>query len=878
MGNCKRTAVAIAAAATISAAAAAGARDTAGPAYLNPSIPAESRAADLVRRMTLEEKASQLVNHSRAIPRLAVPPYDWWSEALHGVASKGTTEFPEPIGLAATFDTNGIRRMAEDIGVEGRIKHAEAVRKAGHSSIFEGLDFWAPNVNIFRDPRWGRGQETYGEDPFLTGRMAVAYVTGMQGNDPRYYRAISTPKHFDVHSGPEPTRHFADVDVSRHDLEDSYLPAFRAAVVEGHAGSVMCAYNAVNGEPACANRFLLQHVLRGAWGFKGYVVSDCGAVRDIFEGHHYRSSQARASAVSLIRGMDNECVDFGEVTGSADYQPYVDAVRKGYLPQKAVDSALVRLFTARIRLGMFDPPSMVPYARIDGRELDSLAHRQLALRLAEESMVLLKNDGVLPLKGARRIAVLGPLADQTAVLLGNYNGTPTHTVSVLEGMKAAFPNAEITYVPGTQFLSDDGQPVPANALSISPGRPGLEAAFRAGADFDASSGPASTQVESRIDLDSNSVPPALQGKPFNVHWTGYLSAPESGDYRLGIKANGFARVELGERTIARTYGGSSLGRVHLEKGEPVKLDVAYGHRPGDDPSAELVWAPVRDAPDPAAVAAAKNSDVVVAVVGITSALEGEEMPVSEPGFEGGDRTSLDIPAPEEALVRAAASAGKPLVVVLMNGSALAARWEKEHANAVLEAWYPGEEGGAAIANTLSGLNNPAGRLPVTFYRDVSQLPHFENYSMKGRTYRYFTGTPLWPFGFGLSYTSFRYSPLVLPSTPVRAGEPVHVSVWVTNAGKVAGDEVVQLYLGFPDVPGAPIRSLRGFQRIHLLPGANQRVTFDLRPRDLSMVTESGDIVVPEGRYRISVGGGQPGSGLPSVSGDFSVAGRLTLPE
>ncbi len=788
------------------------------PPYLNPSLPAATRAADLVRRMTLEEKASQLVNHSRAIWRLGVPAYDWWSEALHGVAAKGTTEFPEPIGLAATFDSAGIHEMAEDIGVEGRIKHAEDVL-AGHSSTFEGLDFWAPNVNIFRDPRWGRGQETYGEDPFLTGRMAVAYVTGMQGTDPHYYRAISTPKHFAVHSGPEPTRHLADVDVSKHDMEDTYLPAFRAAVVDGHAGSLMCAYNAVNGEPACANQFLLQHTLRGAWHFNGYVVSDCGAVHDIFEGHHYRSSQPQASAVALMRGMDNECITFGNVVGHDDYQPYVEAVRKGYLPEKAIDTALIRLFTARMRLGMFDPPAMVPYGQIAKSELDSPAHRQFALKLAEESMVLLKNDGVLPLKGARHIAVVGPLADQTDVLLGNYHGTPTHIVSVLEGMRAAFPRAQISYVPGTQFLSNEGQPIPAEMLK-----------------------------------------------------TGYLTAAETGDYRIGVTSSGTARISVAGRMIAQTYGGTSLGRVHLEKGVPAKLEVSA------PPEARLFWHRVNDVPDPAAVAAASKADVVVAVVGITSALEGEEMPVSEPGFEGGDRTSLDIPEAEEALVRAVASTGKPLVVVLMNGSALAARWEKQHASAILESWYSGEEGGAAIANTLAGSNNPAGRLPVTFYEDVNQLPKFEDYSMNGRTYRYFRGAPLWPFGYGLSFTTFSYGGLTLPRAPIKEGEPIHASVSVTNSGKIAGDEVVQLYLSFPDIPGAPIRALRGFRRIHLAPGASETISFDLSPRDISMVTERGDIIVPAGKYLVSIGGGQPGSGSPGAVGEFSVAGQVDLPE
>jgi beta-glucosidase-like glycosyl hydrolase len=740
----------------------ASAQDAARLPYMNPSLSPEVRAADLVHRMTLREKASQLVNQARAIPRLGVPAYDWWSEALHGVAVNGTTEFPEPIGLAATFDAPRIREMATAIGVEGRIKHAQDAR-AGHSNIFEGLDFWAPNVNIFRDPRWGRGQETYGEDPFLAARMAVAFVTGMQGTDPHYYRVISTPKHFDVHSGPEPTRHFADVDVSRHDEEDTYLPAFRAAVVEGHAGSVMCAYNAINGEPACANEFLLQHTLRGAWQFQGYVVSDCGAVRDVYGGHHYRSTQPEASAIALERGMDNECIDFrAKVTDDHDYRPYIDAVQQGYLSERAIDTALIRLFTARIRLGMFDPPSRVPYTRIDESQLDSAAHRNLARRVADESMVLLKNDGVLPLKGVKRIAIVGPLAEQTPVLLGNYTGTPTHTVSMLEGMRAEFPGATITYVPGTPFLSNGGRPMPASRLTTPDGRPGL--------------------------------------------------------------------------------------------------------------------APVSDAPDPAAIDAARNADVVIAVVGITSRLEGEEMRVDQPGFFGGDRTSLDLPAPEEKLVQALAATHKPLVVVLFNGSALGVNWEKAHADAILEAWYSGEEGGAAIAETLSGKNNPGGRLPVTFYQDVHQLPPFEDYSMKGRTYRYFEGEPLFPFGYGLSYTKFAYSGLTLPNTPLDAGEPLNVAVNVTNTGKLAGDEVVQLYLKFPDVGGAPIRALRGFERIHLAPGASRRVEFHLARRDLSMVTDAGDTIVAQGRYTVSVGGGQPGTEAASVSGDFEVNGQIQLPE
>ena len=874
----RRTLAALTSAALLSSPAWAG--DTATPPYKNSALSPQERAADLVHRMTLEEKASQLVNQARAVPRLSVPAYDWWSEALHGVIANGTTEFPEPIGLAATFDAPGIHEMATAIGIEGRIKHAQA-EHAGHSDIFEGLDFWAPNVNIFRDPRWGRGQETYGEDPFLSARLAVAFVTGMQGSDPHYYQAISTPKHFAVHSGPEPTRHFADVDVSRHDLEDTYLPAFRAAVVEGHAGSVMCAYNAINGQPACASEFLLQHTLRGAWQFQGYVVSDCGAVRDIHEGHQYRPTQAQASAISLERGMDNECIDFrAKVKDDHDYRPYVEAVRQGYLPETAIDAALIRLFAARIRLGMFDPPGKVPYSKLDERQLDSAAHRDLARRLANESMVLLKNDGVLPLKSVHHVLVVGPLAEQTGVLLGNYNGTPTHTVSVLEGLRREFPAGTISYVAGTQFLSNQGDPVPGSLLTTPDGKPGLEAEYSAGLSIESRSAPIATRVEPDLSLSDSNLPAAARGQAaLSVRWSGFLEPQTTGDYLIGVRGNGSAHLALDGRPIMQIWGGGArLGRAHLERGRRVKLEMEYGQDPGSKPAAQLIWAPVNEVPDPAALAAAEQADVIVAVLGITSRLEGEEMPVEEPGFLGGDRTSLDIPKPEEDLVRALAASGKPLVVVLMNGSALGASWEKAHANAILESWYAGEEGGSAIAQTLSGKNNPAGRLPVTFYRDVQQLPSFEDYSMKARTYRYFGGEPLWPFGYGLSYTRFHYGDLTLPQTPINAGDPLDVAVDVTNAGALAGDEVVQLYLTFPDIPGAPLRALRGFQRIHLAAGATQRVTFHLGQRDLSMVTDTGDIIVADGRYTVSAGGGQPGTAAAAASGSFEVRGRITLPE
>jgi len=881
-------AAAILCAAGFSAAQQPPRQDAPKPVWLDTTLPPEQRAAALVQQMTLDEKATQLVNQARAIPRLDVPAYDWWSESLHGVAVNGTTEFPEPIGLGATFDTDAIHKMAIVISTEGRIKHVQDVR-AGHSNIFEGLDFWAPNINIFRDPRWGRGQETYGEDPFLTGRMGVAFVTGMQGDDPRYYRVISTPKHFDVHSGPETTRHTADVTVSKHDEVDTYLPAFRAAVTEGHAASVMCAYNSINGQPACANEFLLQNTLRGWWNFQGYVVSDCGAVIDIHNGHHFNSTQAESSAVSLRRGMDNECVDFTfKVKDDHDYKPYLDAVKQGYLKESEIDTALVRLFTARVKLGMFDPPEMVPYNSIDEKLLDSATHREMARKIANESMVLLKNDGTLPLKtSGLKIAVIGPLADQTKVLLGNYNGIPSHTVSILEGMRKEFSGATINYVSGTQFLGHDAEPVPTTALSVD-GKPGIKATYSkldmSNINSLATSKPVAERIEPTIDITAATLPAETASvKPLAIHFEGMLTAPETGDYNLGMMAAGFFRMNLDGKSVTSSYGGdgksAKLGRVHLEAGKPAKLtvDCAFGIG-GDDTIAKLMWSKVNLAPQPAAIAAAKNADVVVAVVGITSELEGEEMQVSEPGFKGGDRTSLDLPKPEEDLLEAVAATGKPLVVVLTNGSALAVNWANDHANAILDAFYPGEEGGSAVAETLSGKNNPAGRLPVTFYKDASQLPPFEDYAMKGRTYRYFEGTPLYPFGYGLSYTKFAYSGLTGPTDAIQAGNTAGFDVTITNTGKKAGDEVAQLYLEFPKVPGAPLRALRAFKRVHLEAGAAQKVHFDLQPRDLSMVTEAGEPIVSEGQYKVSVGGGQPNTGIQTVTATFSIKGNLSLPE
>ena len=678
------------------------------PAYLDPGLPLERRADDLVSRMTLEEKASQVVNIAVAIPRLNIPAYSWSTEALHGVADGIATVFPEPIGLGATFDAPLIHEMATAIAIEARAKHHEDVRQGNNFRV--GLDFWAPNINIFRDPRWGRGQETYGEDPFLTAKMAVAYVSGMQGDDPNYLRVIATPKHFAVHSGPEPARHTMDVQVSKHDEEDTYLPAFRAAVTEGKAASVMCVYNRVNGEPGCASSFLLQDELRGKWKFNGYVVSDCGAVADIGVGHHYVKTLPEAAAVSMKRGMDLEC----NVPGD-QYSQYVDAVKQGLLPEKTLNEAVRRLMLARLRLGMFDPPSMVPYTQIPFSESDSEEHRRLALKIARESMVLLRNDGVLPLNPAvKQIAVIGPLADQIEVLEGNYNPTASRATTVLAGIQKQFAGATVLFVPATDLK-----------VLLATGAVALLTGLLFG-------------LAPAISAIRTAAAPALR------------QAKETGKARFRrLFGKSLVVTQLALSLVLMSLGALSIGYLsHLRM--------------------------PRVQPISAAIAAAEKADVVVAVVGITSKQEGEEKHIELPGFKNGDRTSLDLPQPEENLLKALKATGKPLVVVLLNGSALAVNWASKNADAILDAWYPGEEGGAAVAETLAGVNNPGGRLPITFYKNVEQLPPFEDYAMNNRTYRFFTGQALYPFGYGLSYTKFAYSNLKLSAATLKAGDTLRV--------------------------------------------------------------------------------------------------------
>jgi beta-glucosidase len=855
-------------------------QQTGNAPYLNPDLPPEQRAADLVSHMTLEEKVLQMQSTAPGIPRLGVPAYVWWNEALHGVATGRATVFPQAIGLAATWDPALLNRVADIISTEARAKYNDALIHPGETTTAilpgrtAGLTYWSPNINIFRDPRWGRGQETYGEDPYLTGRMAVAFVTGMQGNDTHYLKVVSTPKHYAVHSGPEPQRHGFDAKASEYDLVNTYLAAFRAAVTEGKADSIMCAYNSVNGVPDCASADLLQKRLREQWGFQGYVVSDCDAVVNIYRDHKYTSTLGGAAVAAVKAGTDLTC--------GTEYKTLIDEVKAGHITEAQIDRSVGRLFVARFRLGMFDSPERVAYSKIPISENDSSAHREVAREAEREAIVLLKNQGaVLPLsQSVHRIAVVGPSAADPVDVLGSYNGISSKQVTPLDGIERQFPGAQVRYALGATYTAMTHALVPSTFLKPAGGEGnGLQAEYFDNPDLQGP--PKLRRVEPHpyfdMGIEDPAVIAAVGHEKYSVRWTGTLTPPATGEYDLTVKTGmwnftGRARLFLDDRELTfgtgpttqmtstqAAYGPRNVrARVQLEGGRKYTLRVEY-RQSSSGGSLELRWIPPADSALAEAETLVKDSDVAIVFVGLSSELEGEEMRgVNMPGFLGGDRTSLDLPAPQEKLLEATIGTGKPVVVVLTSGSAVALNFAAQRASAVLAAWYGGEEAGNAIAETLAGVNNPAGRLPVTFYKSVDQLPPFTDYAMKGRTYRYFEGDPLYPFGFGLSYSSFAYSDL----RAKRTSKGAEISATVKNTSSREGDEVVELYIGGAAGYDAPIRSLRGFQRIHLRASESRQVRFTLGREDLPISTVD-----------ISVGGGQPGGDMPHVRGRAVVDDR-----
>ncbi|HEY5511932.1 MAG TPA: glycoside hydrolase family 3 C-terminal domain-containing protein [Prolixibacteraceae bacterium] len=697
--------------------------------FRNTNLPTDQRVADLLTRMTLEEKVAQMMDRTPAIERLGIPAYNWWNEALHGIARTGlATVFPQAIALAATFDEPAMLETFSVISDEARAKYHN-YQKDKIYDRYKGLSFWTPNINIFRDPRWGRGMETYGEDPFLTATMGVAAVKGLQGNDPKYFKSFACAKHFAVHSGPESSRHSFNARVSERDLWQTYLPAFEALVKVGNVQQVMCAYNRFEDKPCCGSDKLLVNILRNDWGYKGIVVSDCGAIDDFWRKdprtprHDTHPDAPTASADAVLNGTDVEC--------GSSYRSLIEAVRTGKMQESDLDVSLGRLMKGRFMLGMFDPDEMVKWSKIPFSVLDCQDHKDKALKMARESMVLLKNkNNTLPLsKNIKTIAVVGPNANDSVMLWANYNGFPSKTTTILQGIRNKLPNAQIIYEKGCKHTGE-------------------------------------------VSMD----------------------------------------------TIGMT------------------------------------------------VSKVKNADVIIFVGGISPRLEGEEMRVTVEGFKGGDRTNIEIPKIQQEMVKALKATGKPVVYVVCTGSALALNWEEGHVDAILNAWYGGQAAGAAVADILFGDYNPAGRLPVTFYKSIDQLPDFEDYSMKGRTYRYMTQEPLYPFGFGLSYTTFAYKPAKLAKSTICKTDHVVLTTEVQNTGKRSGEEVVQVYLRNSNDPAGPIISLKGFKRVSLKAGQSQKVSFDLAPETFnSFNDQTQKFEVLPGKYELLYGGSSANKSLNKVT-------------
>lgn len=804
--------------------------------FQNTSLSFEERVDDLVSQMTLEEKVSQMMNAAPAIERLGIPQYNWWSEGLHGVARAGlATVYPQAIGLGATWDEPMMFDVSTAIADEARAKHHDFARN-GKRFLYQGLTLWSPNINIFRDPRWGRGQETYGEDPYLTGRLGVQFVKGLQGDDPKYFKTIATVKHFAVHSGPEPERHVFDAVASERDFRETYLPQFEMGIKEGKAYSVMCAYNRINGEVCCGSDHLLTKILREEWGFNGYIVSDCDAIVDIYKYHKVKETPEEAAALAVVSGCDLEC---GKV-----FDALKKAVADGLISEEQIDVAVKRLFMARFKLGMFDPDKEVNYAQIPYSVVDSKQHRNLALDAALKSIVLLKNEkNTLPLKkDIGTIAVIGPNSDQWLMLLGNYNGVPADPITPLRGIREAVSKeTKVLYAQGSPLA--DGMPlfetIPADVLSYE-SKPGLLTEY-----FDdheiGNKQPVYSETSLLLDANWKNKAPrdGMNDDNFAVRWTGEITPKETGMYQVGVISTCNTKLFMGDTVIAKTvyhfrdeYGDPRLRKsvpIKLEAGKKYKFKVEAGETYADA-QVQLVWDQISGAENAKlkkeAIETAKKADAVVMFMGLSARLEGEEMDVTIEGFRGGDRTSIDLPKVQQDLIKEIHALGKPVVLVLLNGSALAINWEAKNIPAIVEAWYPGQSAGEAIADVLFGDYNPGGKLPVTFYKSVNDLPPFESYDMKGRTYRYFEGEPLYPFGYGLSYTEFKYSGLTI--------EDKEVSVEIMNVGELSGDEVIQVYAS---------GKLAAFKRIHLRKGESTRVYFDLKH-------------LKPGTHAISVGGGQ----------------------
>jgi len=826
---------------------------------MNPDLPVEQRVDDLVGRLTLEEKVSQMMHSASAIERLGIPHYDWWSECLHGVARAGNaTVFPQAIGLAATFDTDAMFRTAIVISDEARAKYHRAIA-GGKRTPYFGLTFFTPNINIFRDPRWGRGQETYGEDPYLTGEMGLVFVKGMQGDDPNYLKTVATAKHYAVHSGPEYSRHTFDIHPPLRDLWDTYLPAFEKLIKKGNAYSVMCAYQRFAGSPCCGSDELLVDILRNQWGFQGYVVSDCWAIDNFHKTHKTSPDSAAAAAAAVLAGTDLEC--------GAGYWALLDAVKRGDIKESDLDVSVKRLFTTRMKLGMFDPDSRVSYSKIPYSTVGSEKNRKQSLEMARKSIVLLKNENqTLPLsKKIKTIAVIGPNIDNRICMLGNYKGSPKELITPLEGIRRKVgKNTKIIYDQAIGLTDDTVfQPIDlGNALQID-GKTGFKTEIFNNREHQGT--PIWTQYDREVDFFTANQHRLWEKLPPNVgvisiRWTSVLTPAKDGEVCFEItNSDGSFRLFVNDEMVfERGYQEIGVEHYYLQAKAGEKYNIRFEQSQGNELSS-ISLLPVRREKRNQDELLRKivPADVIVFVGGISPALEGEEMGVAIPGFDRGDRTTINLPTIQTELLKKLKAMGKPVVFVMQTGSALAVQWENEHIPAIVNAWYGGQDGGTALADVLFGDYNPAGRLPVTFYASDDDLPPYEDYSMKNRTYRYFTGKPLYEFGYGLSYSEFEYSGLQAPLSVATDGEIV-VKATVRNKSSRDGEEVVQLYLSHlgSNLP-LPVRSLQGVKRIFLKAGESKQVEFKLAPENFSVIDGIAQRCVIPGKALISIGGRQP---------------------
>ena len=825
------------------------------PPYKNPALSPEERANDLVGRLTLEEKAALMQNTSPAIPRLGIKAYDWWNEALHGVGRAGlATVFPQAIGMGASFNNELLYDVFTAVSDEARAKNTE-FSKEGELKRYQGLTMWTPNINIFRDPRWGRGQETYGEDPYLTGQMGMAVVRGLQGPEgEKYDKLHACAKHYAVHSGPEWNRHsFNAENINPRDLWETYLPAFKDLVQKAHVKEVMCAYNRFEGEPCCGSNRLLMQILRDEWGYKEIVVSDCWAISDFYNkgAHETDPDKQHASAKAVLSGTDVECGD--------SYASLPEAVKEGLIDEKQIDISLKRLMKARFELGEMDEPSQVSWAQIPYSVVDSKEHRELALRMARESLVLLQNNqSLLPLNKNLKVAVVGPNANDSVMQWGNYNGFPSHTITLLEGIRKYLPESQIIYEPGCDLTSDVTLQSVFQQCSMD-GKQGFSAKYWN-----------NTKQEGTPDVTNHISTPfhfittgattfaaGINLQDFSASYESVFRPAKSEDIAFRFQTQGITKLSIDGKEVAAGMNFKNKSKVYTLQAEAgkeyrIKIDFAFRNR-----DAALDFDMGREVPVDLkqTVNKVKEADVIIFAGGISPAVEGEEMHVNIPGFKGGDRETIELPSIQSRLLAELKKAGKKIVFVNFSGSAIALTPESKTCDAILQAWYPGQAGGQAVAEVLFGDYNPAGKLPLTFYRNLAQIPDFEDYNMTGRTYRYMKETPLFPFGHGLSYTTFKYGKLKMNDDKIAAGQNLNLVIPVTNTGSRDGDEVVQVYLKKMDDTEGPVKTLRAFKRVRIPAGKTVEVKFSLNDTQLEWWDEQSNTMrVCPGNYTVMIGG------------------------